>query len=112
MKGKPVIVVANLTRPMIFNEFEDKVDGILVRFDIPEKATLDIISGRYEPSGLLPVQMPANMETVEKQLEDVPFDMECHKDSEGNIYNFGFGMNWNGVINDGRTEKYGLKNNQ
>lgn len=112
MKAKPVIVVANLTRPMIFKEFEDKVDGILVRFDIPEKASLDIISGKFEPSGLLPIQMPANMETVEKQLEDVPFDMECHKDSEGHIYNFGFGMNWKGVINDERAEKYGLKNNQ
>lgn len=111
MKEKPVIVVVNLTRPMVFNEFEDKVEGILIRFDIPAKATLDIISGKYEPSGLLPVQMPANMETVEKQYEDVPFDMECHKDSEGNVYDFGFGLNWSGIIKDARTEKYVLHKN-
>jgi len=48
------------------------------------------------------------METVEKQFEDVPRDMECHVDSDGNTYNFAFGLNWSGVIKDSRTEKYGV----
>lgn len=109
MGDKPVIVVVNVSRPMIFSEFENSVDGIVVRFGIGEQAVLDIISGAVEPSGLLPVQMPANMSTVEKQFEDVPFDMESYKDSEGNMYNFGYGLNWKGVIEDARTAKYGLK---
>ncbi|PCH67283.1 MAG: beta-glucosidase [Bacteroidales bacterium] len=109
MGDKPVIVVANVSRAMIFNEFENKVDAILVRFSATEQPILDIISGKYEPSGLLPMQMPANMLTVEKQKEDVPFDMECHKDTEGNIYDFGYGLNWLGVISDERTAKYGVK---
>lgn len=109
MGEKPVIVVTNLSRSMVFNEFENKVDAILARFSVGEQAILDIISGKYEPSGLLPMQMPANMSTVEKQYEDVPFDMECHKDTEGHIYDFGYGLNWNGVIKDARTEKYGIK---
>ena len=109
MGDKPVIVVANVSRGMIFNEFEDKVDGIIVRFSVTEQPVLDIISGKSEPSGLLPMQMPASMSVVEKQYEDVPFDMECHKDTEGNLYNFGYGLNWEGVIKDARTAKYGLK---
>lgn len=109
MGDKPVIVVANLSRAMVFNEFENKVDGILVRFSTGEQAVLDIISGKFEPTGLLPMQMPANMSTVEKQYEDVPFDMECHKDSEGNSYDFAYGLNWKGVIQDARTAKYGNK---
>ncbi|WP_370458808.1 glycoside hydrolase family 3 N-terminal domain-containing protein [Dysgonomonas sp. 520] len=109
MGDKPVIVVTNLSRAMIFNEFEDKVDAILARFSVKEQAVLDIISGKYEPSGLLPMQMPANMSTVEKQYEDVPFDMDCHKDTEGNVYDFGYGLNWKGVIKDARTAKYGIK---
>jgi len=109
MGDKPIIVVANLSRGMVFNEFEDKVDAILTRFSVKEQAVLDIISGKYEPSGLLPMQMPANMSTVEKQKEDVPFDMECHKDTEGNVYDFGYGLNWKGVIKDVRTAKYGIK---
>ena len=110
MGDKPVIVVANITRPMIFNEFEKHVDAIITRYSIGEQAVLDIISGKYEPSGLLPVQMPANMKTVETQLEDVPFDMDCHVDSEGSVYDFGFGLNWNGQIKDARTEKYNTNN--
>ena len=43
---------------------------------------------------------------MEKQAEDLPYDMECHKDSEGHAYDFGFGMNWKGVIKDGRGAKY------
>jgi beta-glucosidase len=52
--------------------------------------------------------MPADMKTVEAQKEDVPLDMACHMDSEGNIYDFGFGLNWHGVIHDKRTVKYGI----
>lgn len=109
MGDKPVIVVVNINRPMVFNEFENQVEGIIGRFGIGEQAILDIISGKFEPSGLLPLQMPANMSTVEEQKEDVPFDMECHQDSEGNVYNFGYGLNWKGVIRDERTVKYGIK---
>lgn len=109
MGDKPVIVVANLSRGMVFDEFEDKADVILTRFSVKEQAVLDIISGKYEPSGLLPMQMPANMSAVEKQFEDTPFDMECHKDTEGNVYDFAFGLNWKGVIKDARTAKYGVK---
>lgn len=109
MGDKPTIAVINITRPLVFNEFESKLDGILIRFSIGEQAVLDLISGKSEPSGLLPLQMPANMATVEKQMEDVPFDMECHTDSEGHVYDFGYGLNWGGVISDERTAKYGLK---
>lgn len=106
MNGKPVIVSVTASKPMIFNEFERKIDGIVLNFGVSTQAVLDIISGKTEPSGLLPVQMPANMETVEKQFEDVPFDMVSHKDSEGNVYDFAFGLNWKGVIKDARTETY------
>ena len=67
---------------------------------------MEIISGEAEPSALLPFQMPANMSTVEKQSEDVPRDMKCYIDSEGNIYDFAFGLNWNGVICDERVRRY------
>ena len=106
MGNKPVIVVVNIARPMVFHEFENQVDGIIARFGISAQAALDVVSGKFEPSGLLPLQMPANMSTVEKQLEDVPFDMDCHRDSEGHVYDFGFGLNWKGIIKDTRTEKY------
>jgi beta-glucosidase len=88
------------------NEFEPYADGILVSFECQAQAVLDIISGACEPSGLMPCQIPADMETVETQFEDVPLDMSCHTDDCGNTYGYAFGLNWSGVIRDGRTEKY------
>jgi len=106
MKGKPVILSVTLSNPMVFAEFENAADSIVVNFNVQDQAILDILSGKMEPSGLLPMQMPADMKTVEEQFEDVPHDMKCHVDSESNTYDFGFGMNWSGVINDARTAKY------
>jgi beta-glucosidase len=109
MKGKPVIVSINMSNPMVFSEFEKMADAIVVNFEVQDQAILDILTGKSEPSGLLPLQMPANMQTVEKQFEDVPHDMQCYKDAEGHIYDFGYGLNWKGVINDARTAKYKKK---
>jgi beta-glucosidase len=106
MKGKPVIVSINMNTPMVFSEFEKNVNGIFVHFGVQDQALLELLTGAAEPSALLPLQMPANMETVEKQAEDVPHDMECYVDDQGNKYDFAFGLNWKGVINDERTTKY------
>ena len=106
MKNKPVIVSVSTTNPMVFSEIEKDASAILVHFGVQDQALLEIISGKSEPSALLPMQMPANMITVEKQAEDVPYDMIPHKDSDGNTYDFGFGMNWKGVIKDGRVLKF------
>lgn len=106
MKGKPVIVSVSLNTPMVFAEFEKKADAILVHFAVQDQSLLDLITGTSEPSALLPLQMPANMNTVEKQFEDVPHDLECYVDDQGNKYDFAFGLNWQGVINDDRTKKY------
>ena len=93
-------------RSCIKNIDVDVRDAILVDFGVQQEALLTLISGNAEPSGLLPVQLPANMETVELHCEDKPFDMVPYTDILGNAYDFAFGLNWNGVIQDERTEKY------
>jgi beta-glucosidase len=106
MGNKPVIVVVRVSNPMVFSEIEKSASAILVHMGVQDQAILDIITGVAEPSALLPFQMPANMLTVEEQFEDVPRDMKCYVDSEGNRYDFAFGLNWSGVINDSRVKKY------
>jgi len=106
MKGKPVIVSVNMNNPMVFSEFEKDANAILVNFGVQDQAILDLLTGASEPSGLLPMQMPADMHTVEKQFEDVPLDMKVYKDSERNSYDFAFGLNWKGIIKDARTATY------
>lgn len=106
MNGKPVIVVITLTKPTVPAEFEKDANAIVASFGVQNQAILDILSGAAEPSGLLPFQMPANMQTVELQDEDIPHDMQCYTDADGHTYDFGFGMNWKGVIQDARTRRY------
>lgn len=106
MGAKPVIACVSMTAPMVMSEFEKEADAILATFGNLPQALLEIVSGRKEPSGLLPLQIPENMDTVEEQYEDVPFDMVCYVDSENHTYDFGYGLNWNGVIEDERVRKY------
>ena len=106
MGTKPVVTVVSISRPMVMKEIEPYTDALLLSFGVQNQAVLDIISGAVEPSGLLPMQLPADMKTVETQFEDVPRDMQCHVDADGNAYDFAFGMNWSGVINDDRVAKY------
>ena len=103
----PLAVYVNASNPMCFYEFEPAADAILLGFSAGEDAALEVLAGRYEPGGLLPCQMPADMQTVETQFEDVPFDMDCHVDTDGHAYDYAYGLNWSGVIRDWRTEKYG-----
>jgi len=98
--------VIRMARPCVVAEFEPSADAIVMHAGIEARAILDVLSGAYEPSGLLPMQIPADMKTVEEQFEDLPHDMRCHVDAAGNCYDFGFGLNWSGRISDERTEKY------
>lgn len=112
----PVVVAVRSDGPMIMAELEPYADAIVVGFGwsngsgfgIDDEALLEIASGKVEPSGLLPVQMPAHMETVEEQYEDVPRDMEVYVDALGHAYDFAFGLNFEGQIQDGRTEQYAV----
>ena len=110
MGNKPVIALLTIANMTVPKEFEPYVDGLVIDFYIQRKAMYEILTGGAEPSGLLPFMMPADMETVETHCEDLPFDMTPYTDSEGHTYQFGYGMNWAGVIHDGRNEKYNLEN--
>lgn len=106
MGDKPVITVINVGNPMVFSEVEPVSDAILLRFASSDNAVLDVVRGEAEPYGLLPFQLPKSMAVVETQFEDGPRDMDVYVDQVGNAYDFGFGLNWSGVINDERVAKY------
>ncbi len=106
MKNKPVIVTVKVAKPFVFSEIEKSASAILVHMGVQDQALMEIISGAVEPSGLLPFQMPADMPSVEAQFEDVPRDMNPYKDQEGHTYDFAFGLNWKGKIEDDRVEAY------
>jgi beta-glucosidase len=106
MGDKPVVVIVKVAKPMVFSEIEGSAAAILIHMGVQDQALMEIITGATEPSGLLPFQMPADMLTVEAQFEDVPRDMKPYTDTDGNAYDFAFGLNWNGVIQDERVSAY------
>lgn len=106
MGDKPVVVLVQAARPFVPAEIEPYADAILVGFGVSDEAFLDLVSGEAEPYALLPLQLPADMKTVEEQFEDVARDMKCYVDADGNAYDFAYGLNWSGVINDDRVKKY------
>ena len=105
-EGKLIVCVNSSKAGMIPAEIEPLADALLYGFNTNTTAFLDIATGKAEPSGLLPIQLPKDMLTVETQLSDTPRDMDCYVDTAGNTYDFGFGLNWSGVIDDERTAKY------
>jgi len=107
MGGKPVVVVVNVSRPVVLSELEPYADAVLITFGVQNQAVLDLVSGTAEPSGLLPMQFPADMRTVEEQQEDVPHDMRPLVDADGHAWDFAYGLDWSGVITDGRTRRFG-----
>ena len=106
MGDKPVIVCLRMHNPTVLSELEPAADAILIDFGVQKQVLLDLICGKAEPSALLPVELPASMETVEAHCEDKPFDYEVYVDSEGHAYGYAYGLNWQGVIKDERTHLY------
>lgn len=106
MPGKPVIVCVRMHNPCVLAELEPSADAILVDFGVQPRALLTLVAGAAEPSGLLPVQLPADMATVERHCEDAPRDLTPYTDTAGHRYDFAYGLNWAGVIDDDRTRRY------
>lgn len=102
-----LILIVDADRPMCFNEIEPSCDAILFGFKgLIDDAYAHVVTGQVEPYGLLSYQMPKNMKTVFEQKEDVPRDMDVYVDADGNAYDFCYGLNWSGVIDDDRTKTY------
>jgi len=77
---KPTILVVNYTNPWVINEvYNEKtknVTGVLATFGTTAEALLDVITGKFNPSGKMPFSTPVSDLAVENQKEDVPGYME------------------------------------
>ena len=113
-----IIVTMSVKDPgcMVWSEVEPMADAIIMYYGggksllgastYSDATVMKLVAGVEEPNGLLPKQQPASMEAVEAQQEDVPRDVECYVDANGNTYDFAFGLNWSGKIEDERVATY------
>ena len=86
--NKPTVICMYLDRPAVIPEIEQSVVGLLGEFGAYDDAVLDVVFGKFNPTGKLPFDLPSSMEAVEKQFEDVPFD------TENPLYHFGHGLSY------------------
>jgi beta-glucosidase len=84
----PTIVAITLDRPAVIPEIAARSAALLADFGAADDAILDVVFGRFAPSGKLPFELPASMEAVRRQKSDVPYD------SEEPLFAFGHGLTY------------------
>ena len=88
LQAVPTIVVLYLDRPAVIPEISAMAKALLAEYGASDAAMLDVLFGKANPEGRLPIELPSSMEAVRKQKADLPYD------SESPLYRFGFGMSY------------------
>ena len=86
LAAKPAIVAIYLDRPAVIPEIAVQSAALLGEFGAGDEALLDVVFGRFAPSGELPFELPSSMAAVEAQKPDLPHD------SESPLFPFGHGL--------------------
>ncbi len=77
---KPTVLIVNYTNPWVINEVYSNdtknVVGVLATFGTTPDALLDVITGKFNPTGKMPFSTPVSDEAVENNKEDVPGYLE------------------------------------
>jgi beta-glucosidase len=84
----PTIVAITLDRPAVIPEIAAHSAALLADFGAADDAILDVVFGRFTPSGKLPFELPSSMEAAQRQKSDVPYD------SEEPLFRFGHGLSY------------------
>jgi beta-glucosidase len=84
----PTVVDVLLDRPAILTEIAGGAAALIGSFGAADAAVLDLVFGRFEPSGRLPFELPSSTDAVLGQLPDVPYD------SEAPLFPFGHGLTY------------------
>lgn len=85
---KPNVFIINLKRPAILTEINQASKALLAEFGSSDRTLMEVIFGDFRPSGKLPFELPSSWQSVENQLEDVPYD------SKDPLYPFGHGLSY------------------
>lgn len=70
--GGIVVASVNISSPWILTNLEPYCDGIIGAFSTAVSSQMDVLTGAYNPTGVLPVTMPSCNEVLE--IEDVEVD--------------------------------------
>jgi beta-glucosidase len=89
---KPTVVAINFSNPWVISEIEtEKTPSVLATFGTTLDALLDVLTGKFNPSGKLPFTIPVSKEAVENNLSDLPGYKEAGNYS---LFKFGDGLKY------------------
>jgi beta-glucosidase len=98
-KTVPTITAINMTNPWLIDEIEPNAAAVIGTFGVKAEALVDVIRGKFNPTGKLPFTIPADEEAVANEHGDIPGYEEdpsyVYKNSNGDEYWFDFGLSYN-----------------
>ena len=89
--GTPMVTVVITGRPIILTWCDENTDAVLMAYYPGCQggvAIAETLFGINNPTGLLPIQMPRDMESVLNQESDIAYDIEDP------LYDYGFGLSY------------------
>jgi len=97
-KKVPTVLAINMTSPWLIGEVEENAAAVVAVFGVKAEALVDVIRGKFTPTGKLPFTIPANQEAIDNNNGDVPgYDEDpsyVYRDKYGNAYGFDFGLTY------------------
>jgi beta-glucosidase len=88
MAAVPTVVDLRLDRPAVVPELAAEGAALVASFGASDAVLLDLLFGRFVPSGKLPFELPSSMESVLRQHPDLP------SDSGDPLFQFGHGLTY------------------
>ncbi len=71
--SKPTVVVINYSNPWVIDEIDNKnLQTVLATFGTSPDALLDVLAGKYNPTGKMPFTTPKSRQAVLDNQSDVP----------------------------------------
>ena len=74
---KPTILLINYTNPWVIDEIYNEknkgnIKAVLATFGTTTEAVLDVVTGKFNPTGKMPFTTPISEDAAQKQQSDVP----------------------------------------
>lgn len=96
MAKKPTILTINYTNPWVIDEIytdthKKNAGGMLATFGTTTDALLDVVTGKFKPTGKMPFTTPISETAAQQQKEDVPGYLEG---SAYPLFNYNEGMTY------------------
>ena len=93
---KPTVLAINFTNPWVIDEVYNaktmgNIKAVIATFNTTPEALLDIVTGKFNPTGRMPFTTPVSEEAVSRQLSDVP---GYEKGKEYGLFRYNEGMGY------------------